>query len=267
MNTQTDLHTHSIYSGDGELTPAALIERAKAADIRVVALTDHNTMRGTAEARVAAKKSGLSFLSGIEIDTTYNGRNFHLLGYGLDENARDIADIDEQIHDEELKASAKYIELIHEMGFFFDDAAVLAKAKNGVVVGEMIAEVVLADSRNDGNELLREFRDGGRLANNPLVNFFWEFMSLGKPAYVPMKFPDFADAARTIKRNGGAAILAHPGANVGQNAAIVESLITVGIDGIECYSNYHDDATTDFYKKIAADHDLIITERGGVTIQ
>ena len=259
MNTAIDLHMHSGYSNDGEFSPSELMEKCAAAGLKTVALTDHNTMRGTGEARAVAQRLGLNFISGIEIDTAHGERNFHLLGYGLDENSADVAQIEKQIHNEELAASAKYIELSHKLGFYFDDAAVLAKAKNGVIVAEMIAEVVFADRRNDDNELLREFRDGGKFADNPLVSFFWEFMAKGKPAYVPMRFPDFAATVKMIHANGGLAVLAHPGANIGHNVAVAEELIAAGIDGIEVFSSYHDAATTEFYGKIAADHGLFMT--------
>ena len=259
MEKWLDLHMHSYHSNDGEFSPAELMEKCFSAGLKVVALADHNTVRGVKEACETAHKLGIKFLSACEFDTTHEGKNFHLLGYGIRDEKSVFAEMEENIHGEELAASTKYMKLCHELGFKFDDSKVLAKAKNGVIVGEMIAEEVLTDLRNDGNKLLTEFRLGGKFSDNPLVNFFWEFMSQGKPAYVEMKFPKFADVVKIIKENGGAAVLAHPGANIGKNLEITKSLISTGIDGVEVYSNYHDSETKKFYAEIARENNLIPT--------
>ncbi len=259
METWLDLHMHSGYSADGEFAPARLMQMGKEAGIRGIALADHNTMRGVDEAMEMAKALDMHYFPAVEIDCTHEGRNFHLLGYGIRRGAEAIQEITVDVHKQELDASAKLMEKVRDIGFFFDDQSVLAKAKNGVIVAEMIAEVVLADRRNDNNELLLPFRAGGTKSDNPLVNFFWEFCAQDKPAYVPMYYVSFAAAVYAIQTNGGVAVLAHPGANIGRNTEITESLIKTGIDGIEVYSNYHDEETKNFYAELAKKHALLLT--------
>ena len=254
-----DLHMHSWHSGDGEFSPAELMRRCAAVGIRSAALADHNTMQGTMEAADAAQQMGLRSFPAVELDCTQEGRNFHLLGYGQSPHAAAVRKIAEAVHEQELAASEQLLCKVRNIGFQFDEAVVRRKARNGVVAAEMIAEVVLADSRNAENALLRPFRCGGTRSDNPPVNFYWDFCAQGKPAYVPMQYISLSEAVTTIQEAGGAAILAHPGANIGQDRAVMETLIPQGLDGVEAYSNYHDSATQDFYVELARKHHLLVT--------
>ena len=80
-----DLHTHSTAS-DGQYTPTELVHLAAQKGVTVLALTDHDTTAGLAEAAQAAAGCGIHFIPGIELDTKYPGirGNFHMLGYGID---------------------------------------------------------------------------------------------------------------------------------------------------------------------------------------
>ena len=81
INMRIDLHTHSRVS-DGTDTPTMLVMKAFQAGLDVIALTDHDTFDGVAEAMEAGKRIGVRVLPGIEISCQHNGRAVHLLGYG-----------------------------------------------------------------------------------------------------------------------------------------------------------------------------------------
>jgi len=83
INMRIDLHTHSRVS-DGTDTPTMLVMKAFQAGLDVIALTDHDTFDGVAEAMEAGKRIGVRVLPGIEISCQHNGRAVHLLGYGCD---------------------------------------------------------------------------------------------------------------------------------------------------------------------------------------
>ena len=85
MSLNYDLHTHSAVS-DGTLSPAELVRRAAAAGVNVLALTDHDTTAGIAEAREAADNAALDLVSGVEISVTWQKTTVHILGLGLDPN-------------------------------------------------------------------------------------------------------------------------------------------------------------------------------------
>jgi len=259
MEKWLDLHMHSSYSTDGEIIPAALMSACAAAGLKTVALTDHNSVRGVSQAKAAASRLSLEVISGIEIDCKHEGCKLHLLGYGIDEDAGVFADIEKDVHEQELCMSAELMERVLALGIFFETDAVEKLAVQGVVNAEMIAEAALADSRNEKNDLLAPFRVGGARSDNPFVNFYWDFCSQGKPAYIPMEYISLRAAIRAIKENNGAAILAHPGINIGQNHAFAQSIIEQGIDGIEAYSNYHDVETTNFYEQLCLKNNILAT--------
>jgi len=259
MANKLDLHMHSNISNDGEYSPSELMLLCKQSGLKTVSLTDHNSIRGIAEAKESAKKIGIEFISGIELDCQYEGCNLHILGYGIDTTAVEFESIEMDILKTEQDASPKLMQLVKDLGIHFEIERVLELSIEGVVTGEMIAEVALEDKRNQNNHLLEAYRKNGKRSDNPYVNFYWDFCSQGKPAYVPVQFISLYEAIELIKKVGGLAILAHPGNNIGQDQKKLEGIIACGIDGIEVYSSYHDDNTIAFYNEQAEKFHLLKT--------
>jgi len=259
MEYWLDLHMHSNNSNDGEFSPEQLMEACSAANLKTVAVTDHNSVSGVKQAEAAANKCGLKLISGIELDCEHLGRNLHLLGYGIDSSAEIFVEIETAVQAQEKQASRQYMQLIKNLGIIFDDKQAMKLAVNGVVTAEMIAELALSDSRNYENILLQPYRSGGSRSDNPYVNFYWDFCAQGKAAHVPMQFMKLGEAIKIIHDTGGAAVLAHPGANIGVNEKLAEGIIDEGIDGIEVYSSYHDIETVEFYRKKCKEYDLLAT--------
>ncbi|MDY5465173.1 MAG: PHP domain-containing protein, partial [Megasphaera elsdenii] len=83
METWLDLHMHTKYSMDGQFEPADLMRQCAQAGVTTVAVTDHDSVRAIPEARDEAARLGLNLVPGIEISCQYEGKNFHLLGYGI----------------------------------------------------------------------------------------------------------------------------------------------------------------------------------------
>ena len=77
-----DLHCHSTAS-DGALAPSVLVARAYENGVRVLSLTDHDTLEGLAEARTAAHALGMQLVNGVELSCTWGGATIHILGYGF----------------------------------------------------------------------------------------------------------------------------------------------------------------------------------------
>lgn len=82
-NNMIDLHTHSTFS-DGSDTPSELIEKAKALGLTAVALTDHNTISGLKEFKASADEEGIEAVCGIELTTSMNNEDFHILALFID---------------------------------------------------------------------------------------------------------------------------------------------------------------------------------------
>ncbi|WP_313585159.1 PHP domain-containing protein [Lacrimispora sp.] len=259
MANQLDLHMHSNISNDGEYTPSQLMQRCKQHGLKTIALADHNSVRGIEDAQRSANELGMEFIRAIELDCQFEGVNLHLLGYGIDPTVPEFEKNEMDILKKEQDASSKLIHLVQDLGIHLEIEEVLDLAIEGVVTGEMIAEVALEDKRNQNNPLLEPYRKNGKRSDNPFVNFYWDFCSQGKPAYVPIQFLGLNEAIQLIRKARGIAVLAHPGINIGQDQKILECIVSCGINGIEVYSSYHDESMVAFYVKQAEKFHLLKT--------
>lgn len=254
-----DLHIHSNKSNDGDFTPKDLMQMCAEAGLKVVSLADHNSTRGLAEAEQYAQEIGLEFIPGIEMDCDYQGTILHLLGYWVDADAPIYQEIESSVIATEAKASITRIRKTEELGIVLDREKLDGLAVDGVVTGEMIAEVALACPQNQKNPLLLPYRKGGKRSDNPFVNFYYDYFSKGKLAYAPMEFIDLSEAVSIVRRTGGVPILAHPGISVGIDSRKLEKIISMGIDGIEAYSSYHNPETTAFFLAQASLLNIAVT--------
>ena len=262
MGNYIDLHIHSIYSDDGEFSPAELVRQCKEAGLRIIAVTDHNCVRGNAEAQREAERFNILYIPAVEIDCTCNGKNFHVIGYQIDYTSDDFKRIEQNILKQELIASKERLKFTNQLGFHIteDELNALPKGEFGNVwTGEMFAEILLGKSEYNDNELLHPYRKGGLRSDNPLVNFYWDFYAQGKPCYAKIKYPDLEDTVSLIHRNGGKAVLAHPGINLNGNYSMLDDIIACGIDGIEAFSSYHDESVSHYFYDVARKNNLIVT--------
>ena len=123
----------------------------------------------------------------------------------------------------------------------------------------MIAEVALEDPRNDDHPILAQYRPGGPRSDNPVLNFYWDWCSQGKPASSETEFISAEEAVLRIKNAKGLAVLAHPGNNIKMDTAVLEGILDLGIDGIEVYSTYHNAEMMAYYRDKALKHQKLIT--------
>ncbi|WP_040197396.1 PHP domain-containing protein [Candidatus Soleaferrea massiliensis] len=254
-----DLHMHSSYSADGEFSPSQLMALCAQHGVKTAAIADHNSTRGVLEGMRAAEKLGILCIPAVELDCTHLGTNLHLLGYFIDPGFPVIAQLEAQVLKQEQEASQKRMELVQAAGIVFDTGEALRLSRDGVVLGETIAEAALSIPENRNNPLLAPYFPGGSRSDNPLVNFYWDFCSQGKTADVPLYYISLEEALRTIHAAGGIAVLAHPGNNVKENLPLLQDIIRQGIEGIEVFSSYHTQQQTAFYFEQASKHHLEMT--------
>lgn len=258
--TTIDLHMHSMFSDDGEFTPQEIVSRCVARGLKLAAITDHNSARANPEALEAAASTDLRILPGIELDCTHDGRNFHLLGYGIDYTRPEYAEIEQDILHQEQLAGEEKIKLFRSAtGIPLPLSEIMAATVDGVVTGELVAELLLAREDASKYELLRPYLPGGAKSDMPFVRFYWDFFSEGKLAYVPIRYLSLADAVKLIHSTGGIAVLAHPGQNLVDDTDLLPGLIAQGLDGLEAFSSYHDSETAAFYLDAARQNHLIVT--------
>lgn len=255
-----DLHMHSYFSDDGELSPEQIINKAINNGLDIISITDHNSVKANKIALEYAHNKNIKYIPGIEIDCQYNGLNLHLLGYDFDFDKDCFMELEENIKKQEKEAGLERIKKIKEVtNLYLNDEEVLAKAPDEIITGELIAEVLLSDKRNRESEILSPYREGGEKSDMPFVNFYWDYFSQGKPAYVHIEYITLSDAIKMIKENGGVSIIAHPGNNLKKDLNIIDDLIKQEIDGIEVFSSYHSKKDIEFFLNKAIENKLFIT--------
>ncbi|MFF9665923.1 PHP domain-containing protein [Streptomyces althioticus] len=239
-----DLHTHSTAS-DGTDTPAELVRKAAAAGLDVVALTDHDTTRGHAEA-LAALPQGLTLVTGAELSCRLDGVSMHLLAYLFDPEEPALLAERELVRDDRVPRAKGVIARLNELGVPVTWEQVARIAGNGSVgrphVASALVELGVVDSVSDA--------------------FTPEWLADGGRAYVPKHETDPFEAVRLVKNAGGVAVFAHPAAvkrgRTVPDSAIAE-LARAGLDGIEVDHMDHDPGTRARLRSLAGELELLVT--------
>jgi predicted metal-dependent phosphoesterase TrpH len=239
-----DLHTHSTAS-DGTDTPAELVRKAAAAGLDVVALTDHDTTRGHAEA-LAALPQGLTLVTGAELSCRLDGVSMHLLAYLFDPEEPALLAERELVRDDRVPRAKGMIAKLNELGVPVTWEQVARIAGNGSVgrphVASALVELGVVDSVSDA--------------------FTPEWLADGGRAYVPKHETDPFEAVRLVKNAGGVAVFAHPAAvkrgRTVPDSAIAE-LARAGLDGIEVDHMDHDPGTRARLRGLAGELELLVT--------
>ena len=254
---------HSTYSEDGEFTPSQLMDIFSTAGAKTVALTDHNTVAGVREAKAAAERHGLEFLTGIEIDCRLSGADFHILGYGIDVDNDFFAFTEANYARQYAGASERMLARLGDLGLYPKKQALDRIAANSYWKGgyyhEAFAEALLEDPDYRDEPLLMPFRPGGKYEANPLFGFYLEYFSQGARCYVTMEFPDAAEVVEGIHAAGGFAVVAHPANNIRSRFELLDELCVLGIDGLEAFSSYHSREQNAYYYSEAVRRGLLVT--------
>lgn len=254
-----DLHLHSAYSADGEWGIEALLAECRRQEVKLTAVTDHNSVRGVAEALRYGPKYGVTVVPGIEIDCTYAGRNLHVLGYGIDWCHPWLQELEPTLAKQAERAFPHMVHCLEELAIHVDVARILANTQGRFPCGEDIAEVVLAQPENRRHPLLQPYFPQGARSDMPYLHFYRDFFAQGKVGYVALEYPGLAETVAMIHQSGGMAVLAHPGENLGESLDLLEGIVAVGIDGLEVYSNYHSLSLTQRLAALARQQGLLRT--------
>jgi hypothetical protein len=221
-----DLHVHSNAS-DGTDEPAEVIRRAAAAGLDVLALTDHDTQAGVAEAG-AALPPGLTLLPGMELSCQLGGRSVHLLCFLFDPADPALCAETSQIRDDRVYRARAMTERLRELGAGVSWEQVTAIAGDAVVGRPHIARALTA---------------AGAIAS-PADAFTAEWIGDGGRAFVDRYAPELTRAVGLVRAAGGVPVLAHPrspGYEIPD--AVITELAGAGLAGIEVFHPDHDQAT------------------------
>jgi len=189
-----DLHSHSNIS-DGALRPEAVAARAKANGVDVWALTDHDEISGLARARAAASDLGLQYVAGVEISITWAGQTVHIVGLRIDET-------DETLVKGLASTRAGRERRAREMGEKLA-AAGIPDAFEGALKFVGNPDLI---SRTHFARYILELG-----VCKDISEVFRNYLTHGKPGYVPHRWATLKEAVTWIRGAGGIAVVAHPG--------------------------------------------------------
>ncbi|MCL1813512.1 MAG: PHP domain-containing protein [Treponema sp.] len=255
--SKVDLHIHSRFSRDGEIPVSRILEMCTSTGMKLISITDHNSVEGVSE---ALEKTGIEVVSGVELDCIYKGLNLHLLGYGFDHTNKAFLKIEEDILDQEKDAGEKRIRLFQKAtGIPLDIEEILNSENADIVGGELIGEHALAIENAEAYDVLKPYLPGGEKTDMPYVRIYWDFFAPGKPAYVPIQYISLPDAIKLIHETNGITVLAHPGQNLSGNYHLLPDIISEGLDGIEVYSSYHSAEDAVYFLDIAGQNNLLVS--------
>ena len=187
-----DLHVHTTAS-DGQYTPSEIIEMASEKNISTIAITDHDTVAGLEEGAKAAKKHGITFVPGVELNISYPTGEFHLLGLGFKQISPSLTEIlDNLVKNRELR-NAQIIEKMREAGVDITLDEIQADFPD-TVIGRphFTAELVK-------KKLVKTRQQA-----------FDRFLAKGRPWYVARVGSNLDEAIIAIKESGGVPVIAHP---------------------------------------------------------
>ncbi|WP_310549973.1 PHP domain-containing protein [Paenibacillus glufosinatiresistens] len=252
-----DLHTHTQAS-DGMQPPAENVRLASERGLAAVAITDHDTVAGVAEALETGKRLGLAVVPGVEISTRAGGKDIHILGYFIDYEDPVFLERLRGLRDTRASRNEAILVRLRELGIPVTMEAVLRGIGRELKPDESVGRPHIAD------ELVRLG------AARDMRDAFDKFLAEGAAAYVSPPRITPAEACRWIAEAKGRAVLAHPGL-YGDDGLVRDILDQGGFAGIEAYHSDHGPAEEQRYLALAEEYGLLVTggsdyhgARGGV---
>ena len=214
---RADLHIHTRAS-DGELSPASVVRAAADGRLDYIAVTDHDTIDGLAEALEAARGGPVRVITGVEVSSQHEGVECHILGYHIRPDAEPLRAHENSALGRRQERAREMVRILQAQGLAIDYEDVLrAAGTDGRAIGRPhVARALLAAGhvRSMGEAFERYLADGGL-------------------AFVRTEFPDVRDSIEMIHASGGVAVWAHPGMDVLERFAPV--FAEWGMSGLEVF--------------------------------
>ncbi len=236
-----DLHCHSYFS-DGELSPDELVKLAHENGISHLALTDHDTLDGLVEAKLAAEREGITLISGVELSCTWRGQLLHIVALGVDERSELLL---EGIESNQRRR--------HERA-----AAMLEDLKRHDIELEHELKHVLNGAVPTRPHFAQALINLGYVKNKQKA--FKKYLVRGKPGYVEMVWPSLQEIGNWVNASNGVAVLAHPlryKLTRSKLVTLIQEMKECGIEGIEVSTANTDPQQIKVLESLALEHDLL----------
>lgn len=239
-----DLHTHSTCS-DGTATVTENVRLAIERGLEGMAVTDHDTTEGLAEAAAAAAGTGLEVVPGIEFSAEYEGASLHVLAYWIDPEDPELVAELRRLTDSRFRRGEMMVEKLQGLGYDLSFDRVREIAGGGLIarphVARAMVEAGIVDSEQEA---------------------FDRFISDDGVANVPKHALDPVRSVGLIRAAGGVCVLAHPGMWKGQGSvpdALIEAMAEAGMAGLEVDHPDQDAEQRAYYRAMAERLDLVPT--------
>lgn len=238
-----DLHVHSSAS-DGVLSPGDLVRLGGQLGLKVIGLTDHDTLDGIEEARRTGEEVGVDLVSGIELSCGFPDLDYslHILGLFVGGDAPGLRSMLLEQQKFRFTRALKILDLLEGLGFRMEPLRERFLADPGKVLGRPHVARYLLETGG-----IKSFQEA-----------FEKFLAKGRPAYVPKKHLSAAQGIEAIRAAGGLAVIAHPGL-IQDWQGIWGRLEGLPWDGIEAYYSEHSPEQVSFFETFAADHGFLLT--------
>lgn len=238
----SDLHLHSDHS-DGTEPPAEVVAAAHRVGLRTIALTDHDTTSGWAEAAEAAGSLGMTLLPGMELSARHEWRSVHVLGYLFDPDDAGLRALTDRIRSARMTRARTMADRIgRDFDLTWDD--ILAQTSDGATVGRPhLADALIARGH---------VRDRGEA--------FAGILHPDSGYYLALYAPDPVTAISAIAGAGGVPIIAHPAARGGLlPRTLMAEMLAAGLAGFELGHRENEEPALSQLRDFVAAHDLIAT--------
>ena len=260
-----DLHIHSKSCSDGNLTVEEIVKEAKIRNIGLLSITDHDSIGCQEKAMDLAKKNGIRYISGVELNVTFSHPRYHegksisldFLGYQYDIKNKELKSKLHQMAEYREKRAAK---ILNNINVEFEKVGIEKLTKND-----------FKEIQNSVDGVLGRPHIADYLVKKGIVRTRQEaFDKYLVKCDVP-KYPLYIEEASRLVRNArGIMVLAHPNDPHGtslvtltnslpEQTEIIEESMLKHIDGVECWHSRNDALTTNHYIKFAKKHGLIMT--------
>lgn len=233
-----DLHTHTTAS-DGALPPVELVRRAAARGIRFLAVTDHDSVDGVAEALDTAPP-GMAVIPGAELTCHTGGREAHILAYGIRLDDHAFRSLLRELAAQREERARRMVDRLLDLGVELEYADVERIAGGATLTRPHVARALV---------------ERGHVRS--MDEAFARFIGRAGPAHVEKPHRDPRPTFESIRRAGGVAVLAHPGTF--RRDDLIPGLVEAGLDGLEVRHTEHSAAASRHYEALALDLGLLPT--------
>lgn len=245
MNEQyIDLHVHSTCS-DGTMTPTELVSYAIRKNLKAIALTDHDTTEGIREAYEAARGTTLTVIPGIELSTSYQHKDIHILGLNIEIENTYFQNKLRDFQGEREKRNLRIIQKMLEEGLSISQSEMLRRFPDCVWTRAHFARFLM---------------DTGQV--HTIAEAFNRYLGDHAPCFVPREKVSPLEAIRLIHRGGGKAVLAHPllyHLTMEELDELTGLLARNALDGLEAIYSNNKGMDESSMRRLARKYQLFIT--------